>query len=303
MDDFGERVFLEGSDVYAHNAWDDYEWTEEREQKALAQVLETSSEQVDEERKKELDEQAAYFWEEFYSKHQSKFFKDRKWLQREFPELFSGFLPVATAPDSHSSPNTSYKILEVGCGVGNTVLPLIESCKGSHTFIYACDFSSTAICILQKTPEYALGNCLAFTQDITTPNTNWPFPPGSIDAICLIFVLSALSPEKFGVTVKNLCACLRPGGMIFLRDYGRYDMAQLRFKNGRCISENFYFRGDGTCVYFFQQDELRNLFTANGLTEVTNTIDRRLIVNRKRRLTMYRVWVQCKYQKPTNAKN
>ncbi|KAK3604742.1 hypothetical protein CHS0354_017849 [Potamilus streckersoni] len=200
--------------------------------------------------------------------------------------------------DGYPGEYIKYKILEVGCGVGNTVFPILQATNNPNLMVYCCDFSMTAIDLVKEHPDYNPSRCHAFVWDITDSDASIPLPKDSLDVIILIFVLSAIHPSKMQGVVDCLASYLKPGGMIVFRDYGRYDMAQLRFKPGRCLSENFYVRGDGTRVYFFTQDELREMFTKAGLVEDQNLIDRRLQVNRGRQLKMYRVWIQCKYRKP-----
>lgn len=167
-----------------------------------------------------------------------------------------------------------------------------------NLFVYGCDFAESAIEIVKGHTLYDEKRCHAFVCDVAGDDPTFPMKEASIDLIVLIFVLSAIHPDRMLTTIERLVKLLKPGGMLLFRDYGRYDLAQLRFKPGRCLSDNFYVRGDGTRVYFFTQDELDKMFTQCGLAKEQNIVDRRLQVNRGKQLKMYRVWIQCKYKKP-----
>lgn len=266
------------------------EWDQEQEQKARDSVLKNSELLLSEDDLKKYENEADKFWDSFYDVHQNKFFKDRHWLFTEFPEL----APVEGELKSELNRN----IFEIGCGVGNTIIPILKYSQEENLKVFGCDFSAKAVEILKEHPENDPKRCEVFVLDATADTWDVPFEESSIDIIVLIFVLSAIHPEKMSHVAKQCFKYLRPGGLVLFRDYGRYDMAQLRFKPGKCLQENFYVRGDGTRVYFFTQEEIKNLFGNAGFEEKQNLIDRRLQVNRGKMLKMYRVWIQTKFQKP-----
>ena len=85
-------------------------------------------------------------WNEFYKRNTDKFYKDRHYLHVVFPELLSGH--SMNAPDDPSdNRNNSLTLLEVGCGVGNAVFPLLE--LNPNLYVYAIDHAKSAITILK----------------------------------------------------------------------------------------------------------------------------------------------------------
>ncbi|XP_050299056.1 methyltransferase-like protein isoform X2 [Anthonomus grandis grandis] len=282
---FGNRYLTDSNDVFQHNSWDDVEWDESQEQEALIKVQQNSTIKFSEPEIEKYDKLANKFWDSFYDIHDNKFFKDRHWLFTEFPELAN-------------KDSKKLTIFELGCGVGNTIFPILQYSKNKDLKVFGCDFSEKAVQILKDSATFDKERCNVFVLDIAEDIWNVPLVENSVDIIVMVFVMSAVHPDKYKNIAKNIYKYLKPGGLLLFRDYGRYDLAQLRFKPGRSLGQNFYVRGDGTRVYFFTQDEVKKLFKDEGFIEKENRADRRLQVNRGRLLKMYRVWIQAKYQKP-----
>lgn len=122
-------------------------------------------------------------------------------------------------------------------------------------------------------------------------------PPGGCDILIIMFVLSAVNPDNMDSFMGHAVKGLKQGGRLLFRDYGRYDMAQIRFKPTRRIQDNLYARQDGTLAYFFDIDELDALFQRHGLRKVKSEYIRRCIRNRRTNAEMHRVWIQSIYEK------
>ncbi|TKA65512.1 hypothetical protein B0A55_10135, partial [Friedmanniomyces simplex] len=208
-------------------------------------------------------------------------------------------------------------VLEVGAGAGNTAFPLMAMNRNRELKLHACDYSARAIDVIRSQPAYIAQESPAVLQADVWDIASQELPPGlaagSVDLVLLIFIFSALSPDQWTQALRNIFTLLKPGGEVLFRDYGRGDLAQVRFKKGRYLDENFYVRGDGTRVYFFEEQELRDLWSrsiggvAGGVEqtaafEVQNlAVDRRMLVNRQRKLKMYRCWMQGHFRKPSQA--
>ncbi|XP_072416725.1 tRNA N(3)-methylcytidine methyltransferase METTL6 isoform X6 [Chiloscyllium punctatum] len=237
-------------------------------------------------KQQKLESDAQKNWDLFYKRNSTNFFKDRHWTTREFEELKA----------CREFENQKLIVLEAGCGVGNCLFPLLED--DLNVFIYACDFSPRAIEFVKQNHLYHTERCKAFQCDLTKDSLLENIPADSVDVVTLIFVLSAIHPDKMQLALENIYKILKPGGSILFRDYGLYDHTMLRFKNGHKLGPNFYVRQDGTRSFFFSDEYVAQLLTAAGYEVLVNEYVFRETVNKKEGLCVPRVFLQCKFKKP-----
>jgi methyltransferase-like protein 6 len=203
---------------------------------------------------KEDDEKA---WNKFYKHHKTNFFKDRHYFQKAWPNEFR--------PRSSSSEIQQKTLVEIGCGVGNALLPFLED-EAYEWTVYGLDLSRVAIDWLKQDERFLKAaqnhRAMAYVLDISSSATSSSAPPTSddfsdttcepslkansilttaesvipkpcrqvADVTALVFCLSAIAPgEKQIQAVQNVAATLKPKtGVVVFRDYGRYDEAQMK---------------------------------------------------------------------------
>ncbi|KFZ17717.1 hypothetical protein V502_04450 [Pseudogymnoascus sp. VKM F-4520 (FW-2644)] len=287
---FGSRLLKEEDNVFEFNAWDHVETDDAYKEYSEVQYAKQREAPVSDFDKNRFNSDPAKWWNQFYKNNTSNFFKDRKWLRQEFPVL-------AEVTLADYGPCT---LLEVGAGAGNTAFPIIANNQNPNLKIHACDFSKIAVEVMRENDAYNTSQIQADVWDAAGPELPPGLEEGSVDVVLMIFIFSALSPSQWQQAVSNIYRVLKPGGEVLFRDYGRGDLAQVRFKKGRYMEENFYVRGDGTRVYFFEKDELAQIWEggpAAGFEIISLGVDRRLLVNRAKQLKMYRCWMQGRFRK------
>lgn len=296
---FGSRYLTEQDNVFEFNAWDHVETDDAYKEYAEQQFEKQRQSPVSDFDKSRFNGDPAKWWNLFYKNNTSNFFKNRKWLRQEFPIL-------AEVTQEDAGPKV---VLEIGAGAGNTAFPVLANNKNPQLKVHACDFSKTAVAVMREHEEYNTNFMQADVWDAAGDGLPPGLEEGSVDVAVMIFIFSALSPREWGKAVRNVYKVLKPGGVVCFRDYGRGDLAQVRFRKGRYLEENFYIRGDGTRVYFFETDELKGIWSGKDLEKEEGEdevpsfeiealdADRRLLVNRAKQLKMYRCWLQGRFRK------
>ena len=309
-------------------------------------------------------------WDKFYKRNQTHFYKDRWYLSEEFIELnqeinkylnldpkneelktensvesssassaTSSAIPSASSSSSAASvicplPPASIKCLfEIGCGVGNSLFPLLDQHPSFH--FYGCDCSKHAIDQLTNQPIYKENKerINVWVQDIV--KEEWEEArkkgrkggeeerereeeqkvEGRMDYATLIFVLSALNREEAKLVLQKAWRLMKKAsssssssstsdstdesqnGVLFIRDYAIYDMAELRFSNSNTptqLGPHFYLRQDGTRALFLSTEEITEWLNDAGFDVLKCEYQVKTVRNRKEGLIMKRRFVQVR---------
>ncbi|PNJ50576.1 METTL2B isoform 3 [Pongo abelii] len=111
--------------------------------------------------------------------------------------------------DEFPGSSATYRILEVGCGVGNTVFPILQTNNDPGLFVYCCDFSSTAIELVQVSGFHfiTLYKCriCSYIESLWQPCIKQAYQCHFSTTICSLSVCHALVILRIFQTFLLLC--------------------------------------------------------------------------------------------------
>lgn len=275
-------------------AWEEDSWTEQDMSEAQQLIDSNRGQCLASSVPKQHCSSNRIAWDQFYRHHSTNFFKDRNYLMDAFPAEFGD---TAVVPESPC-------LLELGCGVGNAILPFLDKINKQNLWrVLGVDISAVAIGLLKQDPRFvsAHNNGLAFCAvgDLSSPE-HLPFPDCVASVVSMIYVLSAV--DNIHMAADHAFRALRPGGVLLFRDYGRYDEAQIKLatQRNKLLKErdNFYRKQDGTKCYYFTLEDLEAIFVKQlQMMPLELNYIRRVYKNRQSGQSRRRVWVQARFQK------
>jgi SAM-dependent methyltransferase len=162
--------------------------------------------------------------------------------------LRRGRLWGGSTPSLPRLPGSS-RILELGCGDGKTVRPLVQAgCS-----VIALDISPQAALLCRKTcPEPdRVGLLVADSRQI-------PCRDESFDGIIASHIAGHLDRDGRRQLACEALRLLIPGGTFWFRDFSTGDF---RCGRGEETEEGTFLRKNGIATHYFTDDEVRSLFT------------------------------------------
>ena len=137
------------------------------------------------------------------------------------------------------------------------------------------------------------------------PSPTQPCSPehAPFDACMIVFTLSAVPGDDDALLLINAAAALRPGGVLYVRDYGLYDMRHLSdSKSSRLVARHDtayeYVRSGGMFRRYYSLERLAELAARAGLVVEESRYLLITLRNEKRDLTMNRVYVHAVLRRP-----
>ncbi|NXK47533.1 METL8 protein, partial [Chauna torquata] len=226
----GSRILTDPSKVFEHNMWDHMQWSQEEEEHAKEKAAENSLVKVQLEDQEILPEKMREQLKteerssertkiNGFSRKNGMFGEGEKYQKKIYGDdstFVQGYVynkkQSKSVADSSQGKNceeelgrlesfpgrdATYRILEVGCGAGNSVFPILKVlCNTPGTFLYCCDFASGAVELVKSHSSYNSAWCSAFVHDVCDDALPYPFPDEILDVILLVFVLSTIHPDR-----------------------------------------------------------------------------------------------------------